>query len=36
MPVRVLLPGGQEVVARLWAHRQLPDGWLYDVGIPVY
>ncbi|AEY94164.1 hypothetical protein SHJG_p1033 (plasmid) [Streptomyces hygroscopicus subsp. jinggangensis 5008] len=35
-PVRVLLPGGQEVVARLWARRQLPDGWRYDVGLPVY
>ncbi|MFF0464587.1 hypothetical protein [Streptomyces mexicanus] len=34
--VRVLLPGGQEVVARPWARRRLPDGWRYDVGIPVY
>ncbi|WP_412080823.1 DUF6233 domain-containing protein [Streptomyces sp. SCL15-4] len=36
VPVRVLLPGGQEVVARLWARRQLPGGWRYHIGIPVY
>ncbi|MGW1412281.1 DUF6233 domain-containing protein [Streptomyces sp. NPDC002403] len=36
MPIRVLLPGDQEVVAHLWSRRQLPDGWLYEVGLPSY
>jgi hypothetical protein len=36
VPVRVVLPDGQEVVARLYARRQVPDGWLYDVGLPAY
>ncbi|MEU9298346.1 hypothetical protein [Streptomyces sp. NPDC048266] len=36
-PIRVLLPDGrQEVVGRLHARRQLPDGWVYFVAIPVY
>ncbi|MBT2511773.1 hypothetical protein J7I98_39630 [Streptomyces sp. ISL-98] len=36
-PIRVLLPDGeQEVVGRLHAPRQLPDGWLYLVSIMVY
>ncbi|MEU0698154.1 DUF6233 domain-containing protein [Streptomyces niveus] len=34
--VRVLLPDGQELTARLWSRRQLPDGWVYLVGLPVY
>lgn len=36
VPVRLLLPDGQEIVARLWRRRQLPDGWRYEVGIPAY
>ncbi|MFB6884149.1 DUF6233 domain-containing protein [Streptomyces noursei] len=36
VPVRVVLPDGQEIVARLWARRQLPDGWRYQVGLPSY
>ncbi|WP_435975595.1 DUF6233 domain-containing protein [Streptomyces sp. Qhu_M48] len=37
VPIRVLLPDGeQEVVGRLHARRQLPDGWVYLVSIPVY
>ncbi|MFG2631295.1 DUF6233 domain-containing protein [Streptomyces sp. NPDC048473] len=36
MPIRVLLPGDQEVVAHLWSRRQLRDGWLYEVGLPSY
>ncbi|WP_257002499.1 DUF6233 domain-containing protein [Streptomyces sp. WZ.A104] len=36
-PIRILLPDGeQEIVGRLHARRQLPDGWLYLVSIPVY
>ncbi|MEU5095091.1 hypothetical protein [Streptomyces sp. NPDC020996] len=26
VPIRVLLPVDQEVVARLWSRRQVPDG----------
>ncbi|MFG2097313.1 DUF6233 domain-containing protein [Streptomyces sp. NPDC048612] len=36
VPVRVVLPDGQEVAARLWARRETPRGWLYEVGLPVY
>ncbi|MGK3110652.1 DUF6233 domain-containing protein [Streptomyces sp. WAC05858] len=36
VPIRVLLPGGQEVVAHLWSRRQAPDGWRYEVGLPAY
>ncbi|MFE5948172.1 DUF6233 domain-containing protein [Streptomyces sp. NPDC056480] len=37
VPIRVLLPDGeQEVVGRLYARKQLPDGWVYLVSIPVY
>ncbi|WP_331756546.1 DUF6233 domain-containing protein [Streptomyces sp. NBC_01568] len=36
VPIRVLLPGDQEVVAHLWAKRQVHDGWLYEVGLPAY
>ncbi|MCX4734557.1 DUF6233 domain-containing protein [Streptomyces sp. NBC_01363] len=36
VPIRVLLPGDQEVVAHLWSRRQAPDGWLYEVGLPSY
>ncbi|PLW65991.1 hypothetical protein C0036_25065 [Streptomyces sp. DJ] len=36
VPIRVLLPGDQEVVARLWCRRQRPDGWRYEVGLPAY
>ncbi|MFE3144336.1 DUF6233 domain-containing protein [Streptomyces scopuliridis] len=34
--VRVVLPDGQAVVARLWSRRQLHDGWRYEVGLPAY
>ncbi|GGS09504.1 hypothetical protein GCM10010236_75030 [Streptomyces eurythermus] len=30
VPVRVVLPDGQELTARLWARRETPRGWLYD------
>ncbi|MFE6819599.1 DUF6233 domain-containing protein [Streptomyces sp. NPDC057675] len=36
MPIRVVLPDGQEIVGRLYARRQLPEGWVYLVSIPVY
>ncbi|MGY0071775.1 hypothetical protein ACWZEH_34525 (plasmid) [Streptomyces sp. QTS137] len=36
VPVRLLLPDDQEIVARLWRRRQLSDGWRYEVGIPAY
>ncbi|MFJ3891149.1 DUF6233 domain-containing protein [Streptomyces rubrogriseus] len=36
VPVRVVLPDGQELTARLWARRQTPRGWLYEVGLPAY
>lgn len=36
VPIRVLLPGDQEVVAHLWSRRQTPDGWRYEVGLPAY
>ncbi|MET4922988.1 hypothetical protein P3L51_11605 [Streptomyces sp. PSRA5] len=36
VPIRVLLPGDQEVVAHLWSRRQLRDGWLYEVGPRAY
>lgn len=36
VPIRVLLPGDQEVVARLWSRRQTPGGWRYEVGLPAY
>lgn len=36
VPIWVLLPGDQEVVAHLWSRRQLRDGWLYEVGLPAY
>ncbi|WP_232791275.1 DUF6233 domain-containing protein [Streptomyces kanasensis] len=36
LPVRVLLPTGEEVTGRLWGRRQLPEGWVYDVGLPGY
>ncbi|MEU3657857.1 DUF6233 domain-containing protein [Streptomyces sp. NPDC032161] len=36
LPVRVLLPNGEKVTGRLWARRQLRDGWLYQVGLPDY
>ncbi|MGW1659174.1 DUF6233 domain-containing protein [Streptomyces atratus] len=36
VPIRVLLPGDQEVVAHLWSRRQPRDGWLYEVGLPAY
>lgn len=31
-----MLPGDQEVVARLRPKRQVLDGWLYEVGLPAY
>ncbi|MEV0694065.1 DUF6233 domain-containing protein [Streptomyces sp. NPDC050388] len=34
--ITVVLPDGQEVVARLWAKRQVLDDWLYKVGLPAY
>ncbi|MFB6513090.1 hypothetical protein ACFCXF_14360 [Streptomyces virginiae] len=36
VPIRVLLPGGQDVVGRLWSKRQVRDGWWYEVGLPAY
>ncbi|MFH8520162.1 hypothetical protein ACH4CE_34800 [Streptomyces gelaticus] len=36
VPIRVLLPGDQEVVAHLWSRRQVRDGWRYEVGLPAY
>lgn len=36
VPIRVVLPVDQEVVARLWSRRQTPDGWRYEVGLPAY
>ncbi|MGW2103133.1 hypothetical protein ACWCPX_36725 [Streptomyces olivaceoviridis] len=36
VPIRVLLPGDQEVVAHLRFGRQVPDGWRYEVGLPAY
>jgi hypothetical protein len=36
VPIRVLLPGDQEVVAHLWSRRQAPGGWRYEVGLPAY
>ncbi|MFB7398401.1 hypothetical protein [Streptomyces sp. NPDC056191] len=33
VPIRVLLPDEQEVTGRMYARRQLPDGWLYLVSI---
>ncbi|MFF5257177.1 hypothetical protein ACFY4K_34885 [Streptomyces leeuwenhoekii] len=36
VPIRVLLPGDQEVVARLWSRRQARDGWRYEVDLPAY
>jgi hypothetical protein len=36
VPVRVVLPDGQELTARLWARRETPRGWLYEVGLPAY
>lgn len=36
VPIRVLLPGDQEVVAHLLSRRQTRDGWRYEVGLPAY
>ncbi|GGX29616.1 DUF6233 domain-containing protein [Streptomyces chryseus] len=37
VPVRVVLPDGQELVARLYSRVQTPAGsWEYDVGMPAY
>ncbi|MFB7395164.1 DUF6233 domain-containing protein [Streptomyces sp. NPDC056191] len=36
VPIRVVLPDGQEIVGRLYARRQLPEGWVYLVSVPVY
>ncbi|MFJ3594757.1 hypothetical protein ACIQUY_39115 [Streptomyces sp. NPDC090231] len=36
VPVRVVLPDGQELTARLWSRRETPRGWLYEVGLPAY
>ncbi|MFH8642717.1 hypothetical protein OHU17_35465 (plasmid) [Streptomyces goshikiensis] len=36
VPIRVLLPGDQDVVGHLWSKRQVRDGWLYEVGLPAY
>ena len=36
VPVLLVLPDGQEVTARLWARRETPRGWLYEVGLPAY
>ncbi|WP_341867927.1 hypothetical protein [Streptomyces misionensis] len=32
----MVLPDGQDLTARLWARRQTPYGWLYEVGLPAY
>ncbi|MGW2103694.1 hypothetical protein ACWCPX_39705 [Streptomyces olivaceoviridis] len=31
VPVRVALPDGQELTARLWVRRQTPRGWAVNV-----
>ncbi|MFE5797848.1 hypothetical protein ACFQ8C_35435 [Streptomyces sp. NPDC056503] len=36
LPVRVLLPNSEEVTGRLWARRQIPEGWMYLVSVVVY
>ncbi|MGW4931634.1 DUF6233 domain-containing protein [Streptomyces sp. NPDC004166] len=36
VPVRVLLPDGQELTARLWARHETGRGWFYEVGLPSY
>ncbi|MEU3883065.1 DUF6233 domain-containing protein [Streptomyces californicus] len=36
VPILLVLPDGQEVTARLWARRETPRGWLYEVGLPAY
>ncbi|WP_338014370.1 DUF6233 domain-containing protein [Streptomyces sp. CB02009] len=36
MPIRVVLPDGQEIVGRLHARRQLSEGWVCLASIPVY
>ncbi|MGW1038707.1 DUF6233 domain-containing protein [Streptomyces sp. NPDC002547] len=36
VPVRVLLPDGQELIARLWARHETTRGWFYEVGLPSY
>ncbi len=36
MPVRVLLPGGQEVTGRLQERQQVPEAWLYKVAVPAW
>ncbi|MFF2306084.1 DUF6233 domain-containing protein [Streptomyces sp. NPDC058128] len=36
VPIRVVLPDGQEIVGRVYARRQLPEGWIYLVSISVY
>ncbi|MEU6492984.1 DUF6233 domain-containing protein [Streptomyces sp. NPDC046984] len=36
VPVRVLLPDGQELIARLWARHETVRGWFYEVGLPSY
>ncbi|MET9045281.1 DUF6233 domain-containing protein [Streptomyces sp. NPDC004362] len=36
VPVRVLLPDGQQLTARLWARRETARGWYYEVGLPSY
>ncbi|MER5853484.1 DUF6233 domain-containing protein [Streptomyces sp. NPDC002012] len=33
VPVRVILPEGQELVARLYSRAQTKTGWEYDVGL---
>ncbi|MEU5525172.1 hypothetical protein ABZ759_32240 [Streptomyces sp. NPDC047860] len=34
MPVRVLLPGEEEVTGRLQERQQVLDAWLYKVAVP--
>ncbi|MEV4942879.1 DUF6233 domain-containing protein [Streptomyces zaomyceticus] len=36
VPIRVVLPDGQEIMGSLYARRQLSEGWVYLVSVPVY
>ncbi|MGW1530294.1 hypothetical protein [Streptomyces sp. NPDC002159] len=35
-PIMVMLPGGQEIRARLHARRQTKDDWQYQVGVLIW
>jgi hypothetical protein len=34
LPVRVLLPDGQELTVRLWLRHEPARGWFYEAGLP--